>query len=981
MQLDEHQMRAVEHFEGPALVVAGPGSGKTTVIKERILNLIHEYNVNPNKILALAFNKEAAEEMGQRVFPTLRAIHSSPGKPEICTLHAFGLKIINQNYERLSIESVPGVWAAEPERTIRQEIEQLKREEENANITVYIYRIGNRVTDKCYIGQTTNWRRRREEHLSDSSNLELRQAILNDGIEQFTFEIKETVNGRIADSSEARWIEYYKNLAVFNQAGENITLETASDDELVAIYKIEQLTLGRCYLGYSNSPEQIEENITLVRNDELQQAIADEGIEQFSFDVIFEDIPIAEASGLVAREIEKRKNLAVYNRSNPISQQYSNRLMVELFCQHFNLSYEEVLEHPADIKNLSDRIEKFEKIVGDVKKAKLQVEEDFSNYNSIEDIVNFILGSIDDIVVKTFAEKYEQKKKRANAIDFQDMILYAVYLFERYPEIHTKWSKKYDFVLVDEFQDISPVDFRLINSLSDNLFAVGDDDQAIYGFRGGDSEIMQNYYGQENVTKFEITRNYRSTMTIVEQSRVLIEHNQHRIPKNLRAENTMQLPIEILETTNEIEDSDLLPSSAENLLIRDLSNSVCHKIAILVRYRSEVDQVREMLRRNGFEERVRFNPYRKKGSPCNFIGIDNEQIRVRTIQIRVSTIHSVKGKEYDKVILIHNALGENFPFSDSDSIEEERRVFYVAITRAKQELVVIGGECLFVWELRKIFLPELKRLSGALESAFKNRIIYAKKQLEEVSASLLETLAYESQRQIETLREQLSEQYELEFERLRCDTIENEDIKKNIEKDYPLQFKARREALLKNSIPISERLESIAEKAIEKVETNNLPPEFSKFFGRVQYAQKLFLNLLKDHGVFSILLTDDSVPDALLSVWTEIVQAHENGTSVNGYIAERMKSGFRVEFRSLDGFLPASEVESSSTHNQDLYVGKTLEMKIIELNVPCRTVIFSRRAWLEEMDSSKFKVQVVKRNVESSVRKVREFVRRNLKRK
>ena len=518
VKLDEHQLKAVKHFEGSALVVAGPGSGKTTVIKERILNLIDEYNVNPSKILALAFNREAAKEMSKRVFPTLKRISSSFGKPEISTLHAFGLKIINQNYDQLNMESEPEVWAADPERTIRQEIEQLKREASNAAVTVYIYRIGNKVTDKCYIGQTTNWGRRKEEHLNDSSNLELRQAILNEGVEQFTFEIKETVNGRIADSSEAKWIEYYKNLAVFNQEGENIYLETASDDELVAIYKIEQLASGRCYLGYSNSPEQIEENITLVRNNELQQAIADEGTEQFSFDIIFEDIPVTEAPGRVAREVENRKNLAVYNRSNPISQQYSNRLMVELFCQHFNLSYEEVLERPADIKNLSDRIEKFEKIVGDVKKAKLQVDEDFSNYSSIEDMVNFILGSIDDIVVKTFAEKYEQKKKRANAIDFQDMILYAVYLFERYPDIHTKWSEKYDFILVDEFQDISPVDFRMINSLSDNLFAVGDDDQAIYGFRGGDSEIMQNYYQQKNVTKFEITRNYRSTTTIVEQS-------------------------------------------------------------------------------------------------------------------------------------------------------------------------------------------------------------------------------------------------------------------------------------------------------------------------------------------------------------------------------------------------------------------------------------------------------------------------------
>ena len=93
MQLDKHQISAVKHFDGPALVVAGPGSGKTTVIKERILNLVRDYNVNPGKILTLAFNKEAAKEMEQHVFPELRTIHSSSDKPEICTLHAFGLKL------------------------------------------------------------------------------------------------------------------------------------------------------------------------------------------------------------------------------------------------------------------------------------------------------------------------------------------------------------------------------------------------------------------------------------------------------------------------------------------------------------------------------------------------------------------------------------------------------------------------------------------------------------------------------------------------------------------------------------------------------------------------------------------------------------------------------------------------------------------------------------------------------------------------
>ena len=883
-QLDESQMKAVKHFEGPALVVAGPGSGKTTIIIERIMNLIHEYDVNPCKILALAFNREAAKEMEQGVFPILRKIHPFSGKPEIRTLHAFGLEIIYQNYKRLNMESEPEVWGADPERTILQEIAQLKREGANAKVIVYIYRIGNKVTDKCYIGQTTNWKRRKEEHLNDSSNPELRQAILNEGVEQFTCEIIDKVNGRYAEFSEEKWIKHYKNLAVFNQEGETIHLETESDDKLVAIYKIEQLTSGRCYFGYSNSPEKIKKEITLVDNDELKQAITDEGVEQFSFDIIFEDIPITEAHGLVAREIGNRKNIAVYNKSNPFSQRYSNRLQIELFCQHFNLSYEEVLKHPADINNLSDRIEKFEKIVRDVEKAKLQVVVDFSNYNSIEDIVNFILGSIDDIVVKTFAEKYENKKKKANAIDFQDMILYTVYLFERYPEICIKWREKFDFVHVDEFQDISPIDFRLINSLSDNLFAVGDDDQAIYGFRGGNSEIMQNYNEQENVTKFEITKNYRSTTTIVEHSRALIEHNKNRIRKNLRAKNTMELPIKVLETTNKTEvsktDSNLFPiaesnqliidqqiTTVEKLLMKDFSNPICRKIAILVRYRSEVDLVRAILRRNSFEEKVNFNQSRKKGDPCNFIGTDNEQIRV-------STVHSVKGKEYDKVILIHNTLGEDFPFHDSDNMIEERRVFYVAMTRAKQELVVIGGECPFVWEFRKAYIPELERLSESLTSAINNRVNNIQKQFREVSEVLqskIKNRLYATKEQLEKVSEALPialesqiarqkkaatkiarKQHEPELERLRNDITETDNITKKIKTTLPQQVKLVQETFLLKLIPVLDNLESIANSTAEKFPLNDDLPELATFCENIKYTQEQFLNFLKIHGIIPI---------------------------------------------------------------------------------------------------------------------------------
>ena len=262
-------------------------------------------------------------------------------------------------------------------------------------------------------------------------------------------------------------------------------------------------------------------------------------------------------------------------------------------------------------------------------------------------------------MARAFAIKYEILKTEANAVDFEDMIIHAANLLETNPDLCQTYSEKYPYVLVDEFQDIAPADFRLIELLSENLFAVGDDDQAIYGFRGGNSEIMLAFTDRKNVTKYEITRNYRSTSTIVEHARALIERNTPRIRKDLRAYNPTQQRIKTVETT---------PETVAATLSRELESS--EDTAVLARTNYETDQIQEMLGNH-------------PAAP------------------EITTIHKAKGREWEKVILIHNTLERRFPRRDSE-LTEERRVFYVAMTRAKTELVVLGGRCPFVPEFEKI---------------------------------------------------------------------------------------------------------------------------------------------------------------------------------------------------------------------------------------------------------------------------------------
>ena len=552
MRLDRNQEKAVNHFKGPAIVIAGPGSGKTTIVTARILNLIQTHNIPPSHILAIAFNRKAVEEMETRILGELASSKLSdntkaPQKPIIRTLHAFGKDIITDNYERAGFSESPEIWSGQIDQIIAEEQQQIEREASTTSVA--IYKIENKKTGKCYIGQTTNPDRRRKEHFEHSSNDRLRQAIRSEGETQFSFEVIERVPGREANHREAHWIAFYRDRA------------------------------------------------------------------------------------------------SVFNRADPLRIRYSNQLILETFCQHFEIPYTAHLDRDPDFENLRDR---FNDIKETVMRAKRQVT------TGLFDPI-----TLDDPVAREFAVKYEILKTEANAIDFEDMIIHAANLLETCPDLRQIYRDKYPYLLIDEFQDISPADFRLISLLSENLFAVGDDDQAIYGFRGGDSEIMQAFTDQRDVVKYEITRNYRSTSTIVEHARALIERNEPRIRKNLRAQNPIQQPIKSVSTT---------PETVETILLRELQSP--KETAILARTNYETDQIQEMLTNHPAASEI-------------------------------TTIHKAKGREWEKVILIHNTLERRFPRRDS-KLTEERRVFYVAMTRAKTELVVLGGRCPFVPEFAKI---------------------------------------------------------------------------------------------------------------------------------------------------------------------------------------------------------------------------------------------------------------------------------------
>lgn len=124
-------------------------------------------------------------------------------------------------------------------------------------------------------------------------------------------------------------------------------------------------------------------------------------------------------------------------------------------------------------------------------------------------------------------------------MDFDDMGLLCLKLFRENPQVLKEWQKKYSYVLVDEFQDINPLQYQIVRLLAqpeDNLFIVGDDDQSIYGFRGAKPEIMQQFLKDyPSARQVLLDVNYRCHEQIVENSMRVIKANKSRFPKEIRA--------------------------------------------------------------------------------------------------------------------------------------------------------------------------------------------------------------------------------------------------------------------------------------------------------------------------------------------------------------------------------------------------------------------------------------------------------------
>ena len=284
----------------------------------------------------------------------------------------------------------------------------------------------------------------------------------------------------------------------------------------------------------------------------------------------------------------------------------------------------------------------------------------------------------EDPAIAGLLRLYDAEMRRRGLIDFDDMLVRCRELIQKDPRILTALRQRFSYIMVDEFQDINTVQFDIIRQIAaplNNLFIVGDDDQSIYAFRGSDPSIMlsfREFYPETAVVR--LTENYRSSANIVRASAKLIRHNRMRYKKRLRTGNSSGIRPKFRSWPDAWEE-------AAYVLAEIASLPPGTKAAVLYRTHKAGYEINRL-----FED-----------------GSEELKAALSDKDLSLMTFHASKGLEFDAVYII-GAEEEITPGQSKkafrldkipdaaenkrirEELEEERRMFYVAMTRAKESL-------------------------------------------------------------------------------------------------------------------------------------------------------------------------------------------------------------------------------------------------------------------------------------------------------
>lgn len=284
---------------------------------------------------------------------------------------------------------------------------------------------------------------------------------------------------------------------------------------------------------------------------------------------------------ILRKEIEPlgfKRNFVIYDENDSCS-------LIRTILKDFNI-------HEALYKGIVSKISSL--------KAALIGPEKFLTITSAEDRYGF-----DEKFARVYV-RYKEELQKNNALDFDDLIMCTVRLFEEYPDIMKKYNKMFPYIMIDEFQDTNGAQYRLANLLAGtkkNIFVVGDDDQSIYRFRGAEVKNILQFEKDFKKTKvIRLEQNYRSTKNILEAASGMILQNALRKPKKLWSDRDKGEKIFYCVTNNEIEEARYISRSIKELYLKGKHSYGDFSVLYRVNFQSKI--LEEVLREEGISYRV-----------------------------------------------------------------------------------------------------------------------------------------------------------------------------------------------------------------------------------------------------------------------------------------------------------------------------------------------------------------------------------------
>lgn len=687
--LDEDQRRVVLADEDYCLVIAGAGAGKTTTVAAKVRYLVERRSINPSQILVVSFTNKAVNELKEKINDELGI--ACP----IATFHATGNAVIHKNSPEEKLNIVDGSKLYFVIRDyFRGSIMQ------NENIVNKLIMFFAAYFDAPYEGNDLN--------LFFNQIAKSNFSTMRSDLEDFKREV--------IDTRTKKSVTIQNEVLRSHQEVEiaNFLYLNNIEYEYEPIYQYDIVYARKPY-----TPDFV------IRQDNKVAYIEHFGIsengenDRYSQDQL--DTYKKAVNDKILLHRQHGTNLiytfAKYNDRKPLLAHLQKLLEASGFVirPRSNQEVMEMLVAGEENRYVRKLINLICRFISNFK-VNGYTSDDFNRmYHSTQNVRSRLFL---EICNDCFLE-YEKYLKENRAVDFQDMINESARILREVKEMKTKLDFKY--VIVDEYQDISRQRFDLTKALSEvtdaKIIAVGDDWQSIYAFSGSDITLFTKFKEKMGYAQLlKIVKTYRNSQEVIDIAGNFIQKNAEQITKRLESPKKISEPVIIYTYDSTYKGKDGSRRSGANY-------ATAHAIEVALGQILKYDKLENkktgsilLLGRFGFDgdqlEKTGLFEYVSRGSKL-------KSVNYPKLDITFMTAHSSKGLGYDQVIIV-NGKNETYGFPSkieddpvlafvirgdrSIDYAEERRLFYVAMTRTKNRVYFIAPE-----QNPSEFLLELKR--------------------------------------------------------------------------------------------------------------------------------------------------------------------------------------------------------------------------------------------------------------------------------